>query len=372
MYGGAIGARGPRYCPSVEDKVVKFPEAARHQLFLEPEGLETHELYVNGLSTSLPAPVQLAVLRTVRGLERARMTRAGYAIEYDYYPPTQLDATLRVRALEGLWFAGQINGTTGYEEAAGQGVVAGLNAGLAALDREPVRFGREQSYLGVLVDDLVTRGVDEPYRLFTSRSEFRLTVRQDNALGRLAPLADRLGLLDAAERAEVARRLGDEQEAATLARETSISPERALAVLAAVGEPPPAHGVRLAELARRPAVPLAALLAAAEVGADLDAEAVVTAELEIKYSGYFARERQAAERLARLGELALAAELPYEGFLSLSTEARQKLAAVRPDTLAQAARIPGLTPNDLQNLVIEVERWRRDGRRAGSRTATIE
>jgi len=372
MYGGAIGARGPRYCPSVEDKVVKFPEAARHQLFLEPEGLETHELYVNGLSTSLPAPVQLAVLRTVRGLERARMTRAGYAIEYDYYPPTQLDATLRVRALEGLWFAGQINGTTGYEEAAGQGVVAGLNAGLAALDREPVRFGREQSYLGVLVDDLVTRGVDEPYRLFTSRSEFRLTVRQDNALGRLAPLADRLGLLDAAERAEVARRLGDEQEAATLARETSISPERALAVLAAVGEPPPAHGVRLAELARRPAVPLAALLAAAEVGADLDAEAVVTAELEIKYSGYFARERQAAERLARLGELALAAELPYEGFLSLSTEARQKLAAVRPDTLAQAARIPGLTPNDLQNLVIEVERWRRDGRRAGSRTATTE
>jgi tRNA uridine 5-carboxymethylaminomethyl modification enzyme len=300
------------------------------------------------------------------------MTRAGYAIEYDYYPPTQLDATLRVRALEGLWFAGQINGTTGYEEAAGQGVVAGLNAGLAALDREPVRFGREQSYLGVLVDDLVTRGVDEPYRLFTSRSEFRLTVRQDNALSRLAPLAERLGLLDVAERAEVARRLDDEQRVGALTREMSISPERALGVLATVGEPPPAHGVRLVELARRPAVPLGALLAAAGVGGDLDPEAVITAELEIKYAGYFARERQAAERLARLGELALATELPYAGFLSLSTEAREKLAAIRPDTLAQAARIPGLTPNDLQNLVIEVERWRRDGRRGGAPVATAD
>ncbi|HEU4563129.1 MAG TPA: FAD-dependent oxidoreductase, partial [Gemmatimonadaceae bacterium] len=189
MYGGAIASRGPRYCPSVEDKIVKFPDVERHQLFLEPEGHDTTELYVNGLSTSLPAAVQLEFLRAVPGLEQVRMTRAGYAIEYDYYPPTQLDATLQVKALAGLFFAGQINGTTGYEEAAGQGVVAGMNAGLFALGRPPVVLGRETSYIGVLVDDLVTRGVDEPYRLFTSRSEFRLTVRQDNALRRLAPVA---------------------------------------------------------------------------------------------------------------------------------------------------------------------------------------
>src|SRR6185503_6541890 len=173
MYGGAISSRGPRYCPSVEDKIVKFPDAERHQLFLEPEGHDTRELYVNGLSTSLPAPVQLDILRSVPGLENARMTRAGYAIEYDYYPPTQLDASLQVKAMHGLFFAGQINGTTGYEEAAGQGVIAGLNAAQQVLGREPVVLGRESSYIGVLIDDLVTRGVDEPYRLFTSRSEFR-------------------------------------------------------------------------------------------------------------------------------------------------------------------------------------------------------
>src|SRR5581483_1651053 len=224
MYGGAIASRGPRYCPSVEDKIVKFPAAERHQLFLEPEGHDTSELYVNGLSTSLPAPVQLSILRTVRGLEQVQMTRSGYAIEYDYYPPTQLDATLAVRAVPGLFFAGQVNGTTGYEEAAGQGVVAGLNAALAALGRPPLILGRETSYLGVLVDDLVTRGVDEPYRLFTSRSEFRLTVRQDNALRRLAPLAEQLGLLTPDELRTAERRLGDEEAVLELARATTITP----------------------------------------------------------------------------------------------------------------------------------------------------
>ena len=184
MYGGAIASRGPRYCPSVEDKIVKFPDAERHQIFLEPEGHDTRELYVNGLSTSLPAPVQLAVLRSIPGLERVHMTRAGYAIEYDYYPPTQLDELLQVRAIPGLFFAGQINGTTGYEEAAGQGLVAGANAAALALGAKPLVLGRQTSYIGVLVDDLVTKGVDEPYRLFTSRSEFRLSIRQDNALRR--------------------------------------------------------------------------------------------------------------------------------------------------------------------------------------------
>ncbi|HEX3866952.1 MAG TPA: tRNA uridine-5-carboxymethylaminomethyl(34) synthesis enzyme MnmG, partial [Gemmatimonadaceae bacterium] len=241
MYGGAIASRGPRYCPSVEDKIVKFPAAERHQLFLEPEGHETSELYVNGLSTSLPAPVQLDILHSVPGLENARMTRAGYAIEYDYYPPTQLDATLQVRALRGLFFAGQINGTTGYEEAAGQGVVAGLNAGRLALGKSAVVFGRESSYIGVLVDDLVTRGVDEPYRLFTSRSEFRLTIRQDNALRRLAPIGIELELFDGHERSAITRRFDDEDEALRLAAETSILPAVAAAVLRGANSAPLAH-----------------------------------------------------------------------------------------------------------------------------------
>src|SRR3954463_8454880 len=224
MYGGAIASRGPRYCPSVEDKIVKFPEAERHQLFLEPEGHDTQELYVNGLSTSLPAPVQLAVLRSIPGLADVAMTRAGYAIEYDYYPPTQLDATLQVRALDGLYFAGQINGTTGYEEAAGQGVVAGSNPAAYARGPPPLLLGRESSYIGVLVDDLVTRGVDEPYRLFTSRSEFRLTVRQDNALRRLGTIAATIGLLDARERDVVDRRLAGEDACLRAAAETTITP----------------------------------------------------------------------------------------------------------------------------------------------------
>ena len=227
MYGGAIESRGPRYCPSVEDKVVKFPGAERHQIFLEPEGLDTSELYVNGLSTSLPATVQVEVLRTIPGLHDVRMTRAGYAIEYDFFPPTQLDPSFQVKALRGLFFAGQINGTTGYEEAAGQGVMAGLNAGLHALDRSPVFLGRETSYIGVLADDLVTRGVDEPYRLFTSRSEFRLTVRQDNALRRLTPIGLELGIYSQAECERITDRLAAEDEAMMVARSTSVRPEAA-------------------------------------------------------------------------------------------------------------------------------------------------
>ena len=358
MYGGAIASRGPRYCPSVEDKIVKFPDAERHQLFLEPEGHDTQELYVNGLSTSLPAPVQLAVLHSVPGLEQARMTRAGYAIEYDYYPPTQLDATLEVRTVPGLFFAGQINGTTGYEEAAGQGVVAGANAAARALDRAPLLLGRESSYIGVLVDDLVTRGVEEPYRLFTSRSEFRLTVRQDNALRRLAPVGLALDMYDEREQRVIAQRLAAELEARRLADATSIRPEQAAPVLLAAQSPPLAHAVRIEEVARRQNVALADLFAAAGVGASLPADAVVSTELELKYSGYFERERVAAEKLRRMGEFPLAASIPYGELQSLSIEARQKLARMQPRTLAQAAGLSGVSPTDLQNLVIEIEKRR--------------
>ena len=359
MYGGAIESRGPRYCPSVEDKVVKFPQADRHQIFLEPEGLDTSELYVNGLSTSLPAPVQLEVLRTIPGLSDVRMTRAGYAIEYDFFPPTQLDASFQVKALRGLFFAGQINGTTGYEEAAGQGVVAGLNAGLMALDRAPVFLGRETSYIGVLADDLVTRGVDEPYRLFTSRSEFRLTVRQDNALRRLAPIGLELGLYSVGEQVRIAERLASEGEAMTLARSTSVRPEAVASLLNSAGSTPLPHAMRIVEVVKRQGVTLRELFAAAGVGDEIAPEALITTELEIKYDGYFERERSQADKIKRMGEFSLDDALPYSDMRSLSTEARQKLATIRPRTLAQASRISGISASDLQNLVIEVERQRR-------------
>jgi tRNA uridine 5-carboxymethylaminomethyl modification enzyme len=358
MYGGAIGARGPRYCPSIEDKIVRFPDAERHQLFLEPEGLDTHELYVNGLSTSLPAPVQIEMLRSVRGLGAVEMTRAGYAIEYDYYPPTQLHPWLEVRAIEGLFLAGQINGTTGYEEAGGQGVVAGLNAGFRARDRAPLVLGRESSYIGVLVDDLVTRGVDEPYRLFTSRSEFRLTVRQDNALHRLAPIGLAQGIYTSAEQERIDGRSAEHARIWQVARETSARPEAVEQLVTAAGGAPLAHAVRVVELAKRNGITLDAVLAAVGVSEPFSRDEVTTVELEIKYSGYFEKERFAADRLAKMAEMPLPADAPYELMKTLSMESRQKLAARRPQTLAQAASIPGVRPADLQNLVLELERLR--------------
>lgn len=358
LYGGAIAGRGPRYCPSVEDKIFKFPDAARHQIFLEPEGLDTHELYVNGLSTSLPVPVQLEFLHAVPGLEHALMTRPGYAIEYDYYPPDQLTPWLETKAVERLFFAGQINGTTGYEEAAGQGVVAGINAVRRLRGQEPVVFGRDDAYIGVLVDDLVTRGVDEPYRLFTSRAEFRLLLRQDNALRRLLPLAERLGLLSDDERRTATARLEKEERILALARDTTITPEQAAAALAVTGGTLAAPE-RVASVARRPHISLEVLLESVGVLDGADAEAITAVEIELKYEGYLARERDAASRLAELASFTLPLDLPYPMFASLSTESRQKLERIRPASLAQAARVPGVSPSDLHNLVMETIRWRR-------------
>lgn len=358
LYGGAISGRGPRYCPSIEDKIVKFPEATRHQIFLEPEGLDTHELYVNGLSTSLPVQVQLEFLRAVPGLERVEMTRPGYAIEYDYYPPDQLTPWLETKSVERLFFAGQINGTTGYEEAAGQGVVAGINAVRRARGLEPVVFGRDDAYVGVLVDDLVTRGVDEPYRLFTSRAEFRLLLRQDNALRRLYPLAARLGLLDDAERRTAEARLAEEERALEVARSSSITPAQAAEALAPSGGTLTASD-RIATVAKRPHVSLASLIRAAGVAEGLSEAALMAAEVELKYDGYLAREREAAARLEELASFTLPDDLRYLELSSLSIEARQKLDRVRPVSLAQASRIPGVSPSDLHNLVMEALRWRR-------------
>jgi tRNA uridine 5-carboxymethylaminomethyl modification enzyme len=363
LYGGAISGRGPRYCPSIEDKVVRFPKAERHQVFLEPEGLHTTELYVNGLSTSLPPEVQLEFLRTVPGLEEVVMTKTGYAIEYDYFPPHQLRHTLEVKAVGGLYFAGQVNGTTGYEEAAGQGIVAGINAALSVRGEAPWVFGRDEAYLGVLVDDLVTRGVDEPYRLFTSRAEFRLLLRQDNAARRLGPEARARGFLTAAQTEALAVRLGEEDRAAAWFRGTSLSPERVAGLLKEASSAELPQAVRAVELLRRPRVAARALLEAAGPGApSVSAEGLAAVEVELKYEGYVSRERERAERLRSQTAFALAEDLPYGDFATLSWEAREKLGRVRPPTLAHAGRIPGVSPADLQNLILEVRRLA--GRRA--------
>ena len=356
LYGGAISGRGPRYCPSIEDKIVRFPDAVRHQVFLEPEGLDTAEMYVNGLSTSLPSPVQLEYLRSVAGLEKVEMTRPGYAIEYDYYPPTQLDRTLKLKTMDGLYFAGQVNGTTGYEEAAGQGVVAGLNAAATALGRDPIIFGRQDGFIGVLVDDLVTKGVDEPYRLFTSRSEFRLMLRQDNALRRLFAIGDTAGLYGEDERVVATDRFESEQTVMDLASSTAIDPDLANPVLDLVGDSMISEPVRISELAKRPGVSLSALLLAAGLSVGEWSE---WAEIEIKYAGYLIRERAMAKRLDEMESFEIPAVSSFMSFKSLSFEAREKLMARRPTTLGQASRIPGISPSDIQSLVMELAKIRR-------------
>ena len=327
-YGGSIGALGPRYCPSIEERIVRFRDAERHQVFLEQEGHDTHELYVNGLSTSLPTRVQVELMRTIPGLEHCEMTRPGYVIEYDFYPPSQLHPTLAMRAIASLWFAGQINGTTGYEEA------------------------------GALVDDPVTRGGDEQCQVFTSRSEFRLTAWQDNAHRRLAPIGGALGMHDADERRAIQQRRAADDRAMLLARDSAARLEQVDTYLDACGHTPVAHGVNAIDLAGRQNVTLGSLVFATGVGGDLPREVVTSVELEIKCAGYLRKERDTADRVQRMGAFVLPANAPYHSMRTLSVEARQKIAVRQHRSLAQASSIPGITPADLQNLILEIERQR--------------
>ena len=337
MFTGQIESRGPRYCPSIEDKVVRFADKESHQLFLEPEGRRTREIYVNGISTSLPRDVQDAMVRLVPGLERAVIMRYGYAVEYDYCPPDQLFATLESKRVARLFCAGQINGTTGYEEAAAQGLLAGANAALAAAGRDPLVLAREDSYVGVLVDDLVTRGVDEPYRMFTSRAEHRLALRHDNADRRLTPLAAAVGL---AEPHRVER---------LAAKAAEI--EAALATLAAHR----VEGMTLVDLLKRPEVGWADCVARLPALAAVSREAAVQVENDIRYAGYVALDRERIERQRRHAERPIPAGFDYAGVRHLRAEAREQLARIRPQTLGQAGRVRGITPADLALVLLHLE-----------------
>lgn len=363
MYGGRIEGSGPRYCPSIEDKVVRFAERDSHQIFVEPEGLDADEIYPNGISTGLSAATQLKMVRTVRGFEHARITRPGYAIEYDFFDPRGLHPWLETREVRGLFFAGQINGTTGYEEAAAQGLLAGVNAALRSKDEPHWYPLRHEAYIGVLVDDLCVNGVDEPYRMFTSRAEYRLLLREDNADMRLSAKARQLGLLDDERwRAFEAKRDGVAGELRRL-RSTTLTPDSpAAATLAETLPEPLQHPLRLDELLRRPQLDYSHLRSAG-VGADLPTEVVRGVVNEIKYAGYLQRQRQEIARLHQHETTPLPDDLDYARVPGLSEEIRQKLARRRPVTLGQAKRCSGVTPAALSALLVHL-RARREGQRA--------
>ena len=365
LYNGQIKSIGPRYCPSIETKIVTFADKDSHQLFLEPEGETTCEFYVNGFSSSLPWDVQVDALRHIPALAGVQLYRPGYAIEYDFFDPTQLTHDLQTKLVSGLYFAGQVNGTTGYEEAAAQGLMAGINAARALWDLPPVVLGRDKAYIGVLIDDLVTKGVDEPYRMFTSRAEYRILLRQDDADVRLTPLGHEIGLASDRRLSLMHSKLDERDRLIGWCSEFSVKPAMEVnALLESVGSAPISGSVRLIELLKRPHLGLsmlAEILPAVEtrlqdLPADRRDEIVEAAEILVKYQGYIQRERELADKMIRLDYVALKPDIDYESMTSLSTEARQKLSRIRPATIGQASRIPGVSPADVSILLLLMNR----------------
>ena len=358
MFNGTIQGTGPRYCPSIEDKINRFADKDRHQLFVEPEGWNTVEVYVNGFSTSLPEEVQVKALRAIPGFEQAKFFRPGYAIEYDYFPPTQLGLTLETKLVENLFFAGQINGTTGYEEAAAQGLMAGINAHRKVHGAKPVVLDRSEAYIGVLIDDLVTKGTEEPYRMFTSRAEYRLLLRQDNADLRLTPKGRDWGMVDDVRWARLQEKVERAASIRSVLDAAPALPTEVNALLESKGTSTLATKGRLAQLLTRPQLELADLLPFLELSDEdlADHEALLDAEIEIKYAGYIAKEMEHVGKLSRLEETPLPANFDYASIKALSIEARQKLAAVRPSTIGQASRVSGVSPADVSVLLVHLGR----------------
>ena len=359
LYNGQIQSIGPRYCPSIETKLVTFPDRDHHPLFLEPEGIDTNELYLNGFSSSLPMNVQIEALKQMSCFRDIRVYRPGYAIEYDFFPPTQLKHTLESKKIKGLFFAGQVNGTTGYEEAGGQGIVAGINAALKCTGNDEFTLKRDEAYIGVLIDDLVTKGVDEPYRMFTSRAEYRILLRQDNADMRLTPYAQKFGLASSKRTERLEQKKKEIGLIEDFCRNFPVKAAKINPFLESVGTTPLAGGTRIFDLINRPQLSLASLSSEIkEFKKLLDSiteekgETMEAAEIEMKYHGYIARERALADKMQRLEDIRIANHFNYEKLTQLSTEARQKLSTIKPETLAQASRIPGVSPSDISVLLV--------------------